>query len=38
VPSDHAPLLIDLDQRGAPIDPDWSGALSRIASRTKPKG
>jgi exodeoxyribonuclease-3 len=37
VPSDHAPLLIDLDRRGAPIDPDWSGALSRIASRRRPK-
>ena len=37
VPSDHAPLLVDLDTPGRPIDPDWDGALSRIAARTKPK-
>jgi exodeoxyribonuclease-3 len=37
VPSDHAPLLIDLDEPGRPIDPDWDGALSRIAARTRPK-
>ena len=36
VPSDHAPLLIDLDQPGRPIDPDWEGALARIAARTRP--
>ena len=36
VPSDHAPLLIDLDEPGRPIDPDWGGALARIAARTKP--
>jgi exodeoxyribonuclease-3 len=36
VPSDHAPLLIDLDARGRPIDPDWAGALTRIAARTRP--
>jgi exodeoxyribonuclease-3 len=36
VPSDHAPLLIDLDEPGRPIDPDWSGALARIAARTRP--
>jgi len=35
IPSDHAPLLIDLDAPGAPIDPDWAGALSRIAKRTR---
>ena len=38
VPSDHAPLLLDLDQPGRPIDPDWDGALARIAGRTKPGG
>ena len=27
VPSDHAPLLVDLDEPGRPIDPDWEGAL-----------
>ena len=37
VPSDHAPLLIDLDEAGAPIDPDWEGALARIAARTRKK-
>ena len=37
VPSDHAPLLIDLDEPGRPFDPDWAGALTRIAARTKPK-
>ncbi len=36
VPSDHAPLLIDLDAPGRPIEPDWSGALARIAARTRP--
>jgi exodeoxyribonuclease-3 len=37
VPSDHAPLLIDLDSPGRPINPDWAGALSRIAARTRPR-
>jgi exodeoxyribonuclease-3 len=36
VPSDHAPLLVDLDEPGRPIDPDWSGALARIKARTRP--
>ena len=36
VPSDHAPMLIDLDEPGRPIDPDWEGALARIKARTKP--
>ena len=36
VPSDHAPLVIDLDAPGRPFDPDWGGALARIAARTKP--
>jgi exodeoxyribonuclease-3 len=36
IPSDHAPLSIDLDQPGRPFDPDWTGALARIASRTRP--
>jgi exodeoxyribonuclease-3 len=36
VPSDHAPLLVDLDEPGRPIDPDWDGALARIKARTKP--
>jgi exodeoxyribonuclease-3 len=37
VPSDHAPLLIDLDSPWRPINPDWAGALSRIAARTRPR-
>jgi exodeoxyribonuclease-3 len=37
VPSDHAPLTIDLDEPGRPFDPDWEGALSRIAARTRKK-
>ena len=28
VPSDHAPLSIDLDEPGKPFDPDWEGALA----------
>jgi exodeoxyribonuclease-3 len=35
IPSDHAPLLIDIDQPGAPLDAGWDGALKRIAARTK---
>ncbi len=35
VPSDHAPLTIDLDEPGKPFDPDWAGALARIARRTR---
>jgi len=35
IPSDHAPLSIDLDEPGKPFDPDWAGALARIARRTK---
>jgi exodeoxyribonuclease III len=37
VPSDHAPLLIDIDQPGKPIDAGWDGALQRIAARTRPR-
>ena len=36
-PSDHAPVVIDLDAPGKPIDPGWAGALERIAARTKPR-
>ena len=35
IPSDHAPLLIDIDTPGAPLDAGWAGALERIAARTK---
>jgi len=36
-PSDHAPVVLDLDAPGHPFDPGWSGALERIAARTKPR-
>ena len=29
--------LLDLDEPGVPFDPDWAGALARIAARTKPR-
>jgi exodeoxyribonuclease-3 len=35
VPSDHAPLFVDLDEPGVPIDAGWEGALERIAARTR---
>ncbi len=36
IPSDHAPLVVDLDAPGRAFDPDWAGALARIAARTRP--
>lgn len=36
-PSDHAPLLIDLDTPGRPIDAGWAGADARIAARRGPR-
>jgi exodeoxyribonuclease-3 len=33
LPSDHAPLLIDLDEPGRPFDPGWVGAEARRAAR-----
>jgi exodeoxyribonuclease-3 len=36
IPSDHAPLLIDLDEPGRQLDVDWDAALRRIAARTRP--
>ena len=33
IPSDHAPLLIDVDEPGFPIDAGWSSAEGRIAGR-----
>jgi exodeoxyribonuclease III len=35
IPSDHAPVVIDVDQPGVPIDAGWEGALERIAGRTR---
>jgi exodeoxyribonuclease-3 len=36
-PSDHAPLLVDLDVPGTPLDAGWSSADARIAARRVPK-
>jgi len=36
-PSDHTPVVIDLDEPGTPFDPGWDGAIARIAARTKPR-
>ena len=35
IPSDHAPLLIDIDEPGVAIDAGWSGAEARIAARRR---
>lgn len=37
-PSDHAPVVIDLDEPGRPFDAGWEPALARIAARAKGKG
>jgi exodeoxyribonuclease III len=36
IPSDHAPVVIDLDTPGKPFDAGWVAAMSRVAARTKP--
>jgi exodeoxyribonuclease-3 len=33
VPSDHAPLVIDIDTPGRAFDPGWADAAGRIAAR-----
>jgi len=33
IPSDHAPLVLDLDEPGVPFDPGWADAEARIAAR-----
>jgi exodeoxyribonuclease-3 len=33
VPSDHTPLVVDLDEPGHPFDPGWADAEGRIARR-----
>jgi exodeoxyribonuclease III len=33
IPSDHAPLVLDLDARGAEFDAGWASAEGRIAAR-----
>ena len=35
IPSDHAPLVIDIDKPGQPFDAGWTSAESRIASRVQ---
>ena len=35
-PSDHTPLVIDLDTPGHPFDAGWSSAEGRIAARRQP--
>ena len=35
VPSDHAPLVIDIDSPGCPFDAGWASAESRIAARVR---
>ncbi|MCA1665608.1 MAG: exodeoxyribonuclease III [Myxococcales bacterium] len=36
IPSDHAPLVVDVDERGRPFDAGWTAAAGRIALRRKP--
>ncbi len=36
VPSDHAPLVIDIDEAGCAFDAGWSSAEGRIAARRGP--
>jgi exodeoxyribonuclease-3 len=33
IPSDHAPLVLDLDEPGHPFDPGWDDAEARIVAR-----
>ncbi len=33
IPSDHAPLLIDVDEPGVPLDAGWAAAEERISAR-----
>ncbi|MBS0170217.1 MAG: exodeoxyribonuclease III [Nitrospira sp.] len=35
LPSDHAPVVIDLDKPGHPFDAGWASAESRIATRLR---
>lgn len=36
-PSDHAPVVVDLDAPGKAFDAGWEAALARIKSRTRPR-
>jgi exodeoxyribonuclease-3 len=33
IPSDHAPVVLDLDEPGRPFDPGWTDAEARIVAR-----
>ncbi|HLC43473.1 MAG TPA: endonuclease/exonuclease/phosphatase family protein, partial [Methylomirabilota bacterium] len=33
IPSDHTPLVIDIDEPGRPFDAGWATAEGRIAAR-----
>jgi exodeoxyribonuclease-3 len=37
LPSDHAPLALDVDERGHAFDPGWESAEGRIAARAAPR-
>jgi len=34
-PSDHAPVVVDLDEPGQAFDAGWEGAMARIAARAR---
>jgi exodeoxyribonuclease-3 len=36
-PSDHAPVVVDLDEPGQPIEAGWQEALERIQRRSRPR-
>jgi exodeoxyribonuclease-3 len=36
-PSDHAPVVVDLDEPGRAFDAGWTAALARIQARTRPR-
>jgi exodeoxyribonuclease-3 len=36
LPSDHAPLIVDLDEPGLPFEAGWAAAAGRIAERRAP--
>ena len=36
IPSDHAPVVVDLDEPGKAFDAGWDEALARIEARTRP--
>jgi exodeoxyribonuclease-3 len=38
VPSDHAPVVVDLDEPGKRFEAGWDAALARIRARTRPGG